>query len=216
MSEQINTPYKFSTTEKKVIKDNFLVHTDWEKSVFDDIKEKLREHLRTQQDNKCCYCKRELGFDIKEVDIEHIIPKSRLESFTFHHKNLALSCPGCNTKKSTSCVLIKQSITNYPSSGSNFKIIHAHYDEYNAHIAILDDCIYTAKSKKGSETITICELFRLSNVEENAKKFKTMRSPVAKFVEDLRTAKTESPELFEELKRIINEVRGSVATLNPH
>lgn len=204
MSEKINIPYKFLTTEKKIIKDHFSVHTDWEKSVFDDIKENLKEHLRAQQDNKCCYCKIELGFDIKGVDIEHIIPKSKFEKFTFHHKNLALSCPACNTIKSTNCVLVKNSIIKYPSNGTNFKIIHAHYDDYSTHIKIDDGCVYIAKSKKGSETITICGLYRLSEVEENAKKFRTGQSQVAKLVEDLRTAKIESPELFEELKMIIN------------
>lgn len=205
MSEKINIPYKFLTTEKKVIKDYFSVHTDWEKDVFDDIKENLKKYLRAQQDNKCCYCKRELGFDIKEVDIEHIIPKSRFEKFTFHDKNLALSCPACNTIKSTNCVLVKNSIIHYPSNGTNFKIIHAHYDDYSTHIKVDDGCVYIAKSKKGSETITICGLYRLSGVEENAKRFRTGQSQLAKLVEDLRTAKIESPELLEELKDIINK-----------
>ncbi|NBK99394.1 MAG: hypothetical protein EOM50_15510 [Erysipelotrichia bacterium] len=204
MSEKISIPYKFSKHEHTIIGSYFSTHTDWEKSIFDDIKENLKEHLRVQQDNKCCYCKRELGFDIKEVDIEHIIPKSRFEKFTFHHKNLALSCPGCNTKKSTSCVLLNVSITNYPSSGSNFKIIHAYYDDYSTHIKVDDGCIYIAKSKKGSETITICELFRLSTAEENAKKFKISQSPMSQLVENMRKAKTESPELFEELKMLLN------------
>lgn len=203
MSEKISVPYKFSKKDQSIIKGNFSTHKDWEKSIFNDIKESLREHLRIQQNNECCYCKQELGFDIKEVDIEHIIPKSRFEKFTFHPKNLALSCPACNTIKSTNCVLIKNSIIHYPSNASNFKIIHAHYDNYSTHIKIDEGCVYVAKSKKGSETITMCELFRLSVVEENAKKFRTKQSQVATLLESLRSAKTESPELFEELKILL-------------
>lgn len=204
MSEKISTPYKFPKNEQTIIGTHFSIHTDWEKSVFNDIKENIRNYLRTQQDNKCCYCKQELGFDIKKVDIEHIIPKSQFSQFTFHPKNLALSCPACNTIKSTNCVLIKNSIKRYPVNGSNFKIIHAHYHNYNEHINIIDNCIYVAKSTEGSETITICELFRLLVVEENAKKFRAKQSPVAELLENLRIAKTELPELFNELKMIIN------------
>lgn len=204
MGKKINIPYKFPKNEQTIISNNFLTHTDWEKSIFDNIKESIRKYLRTQQGNRCCYCKQELGFDIKRVDIEHIIPKSKFNQFTFHPKNLALSCPACNTIKSTNCVLIKNSIKRYPINGSNFKIIHAHYDDYSTHITILEDCIYTPKSKKGSETITICELYRLSVVEENAKKFQTSQSRIAKLVEDLRTAKTELPELFKELKMALD------------
>ena len=75
---------------------------------------------------------------------------------------------------------------------------------YSTHIKVDDGCIYIAKSKKGSETITICELFRLSTAEENAKKFKISQSPMSQLVENMRKAKTESPELFEELKMLLN------------
>jgi len=201
LKEKIDTPYSLAPREKQIIKDNFVTHTDWKKEIFNDIKNNILKHLRTQQDNECCYCKRQLGYDIKDVDIEHIIPKSNFPKFTFNTKNLALSCPGCNTKKSTTCVLKRQHITNYPRNGTNIKIIHAHYDEYRTHIEILDDCIYIAKSKKGSETITICELFRLKTVEENARRFITGKSIISQLTEDLRTSKpNERQELLDLLR----------------
>src|SRR5690606_31764056 len=132
------------------------------------------------------YCKYKLGFDIKQVDIEHIIPKSEYENFTFEAKNLALSCPACNTKKSTKPVL-KNVIVRYPTNGANVIIIHAHYDDYSNHIDIINDCVFVAKSTKGSETITFCELFRLSTVEQRAKAHKKLSpSVIQQLVNDLK------------------------------
>src|SRR5690606_34025144 len=121
----------------------------------------------------CCYCKYQLGFDIKQVDIEHIIPKSEYEKFTFESLNLALSCPACHTKKSTNPVLFNP-IVNYPNDGTNFTIVHAHFDEYSNHIDIINSCVFVAKTKKGSETITFCELFRLSTVEQKVKAYQSL------------------------------------------
>ncbi|WP_400263122.1 HNH endonuclease [Sphingobacterium sp. SG20118] len=164
-------PYPFNKSEKSLIAIHSKTHDDWTKTTFDAIKSNIISHLRLQQSNLCCYCKYPLGFDIKQVDIEHIVPKSQYPKFSFHCKNLALSCPACNTKKSTKSVLNK-AITNYPRNGSNFKIVHAHFDDYSTHIDIFDNCVFIAKTTKGSETITCCELFRLSTVEQRVKAFK--------------------------------------------
>lgn len=173
MSTNILIPYNFHSTEKSLITKHFKTHTDWVKVIFNPIKTNIIAHLRTQQNNTCCYCKYPLGFDIKQVDIEHIIPKSEYEKFTFHPYNLALSCPACNTKKSSKTVLYNP-VVSYPANGESFKIIHAHFDNYSSHIDIVNNCIFVAKSSKGSETITYCELYRLSTVEKRVKSFNIM------------------------------------------
>jgi len=170
MTDRIHTPYIFSREELQCIKDNFTSHIDWEKVIFNDIKKNIVDHLRPQQGNTCCYCKYQLGHDIKQVDIEHILPKSKYEKFTFNSKNLALSCPACNTIKSTKEVL-KKSLVRYPRSSNHIKIIHAHYDNYSEHIDIINNCVFFSKTSKGSETITFCNLFRLSEVEDRAKAY---------------------------------------------
>ena len=111
---RIENQYKFTKEELDIIKNNFTCHTDWDKVCFADLKKAIIIFLRKEQDNKCCYCKKELGFDLKQVDIEHILPKSTFSNFTFHVKNLALSCPGCNTKKSN-----VYSDSEIPSARSN-------------------------------------------------------------------------------------------------
>lgn len=200
MSDKINNPYIFKKDELKTIKDNFTTHLDWDKAVFASIKVNIITHLRTEQNNKCCYCKNELGFDIKEVDIEHIIPKSEYNAFTFKDLNLALSCPACNTKKSTKPVLVNKYV-QYPRNGNAFIIVHAHYDIYSSHIMTLDKCIYVAKTTKGGLTINHCELFRFLEVMEKAKKFQTNKSPLTILTEQIRNAKEgEVNDLLEAIK----------------
>ncbi len=202
MSNRILVPYKLTSVEKKIIADNFKNHSDWSKGVFDSIKANVTAHLRPQQNNTCCYCKYPLGFDIKQVDIEHIIPKSEYEQFTFETRNLALSCPGCNTKKSIKSVL-KNSIVKYPSNGNNVVIIHAHYDDYSNHIDIINDCVFVAKSSKGSETITFCELFRLRTAEQKTKAYKKSSPTVLKqLVDDLKKGSQQDKD---ELIKLIKE-----------
>jgi uncharacterized protein (TIGR02646 family) len=204
MSNRILIPYSLSAIEIAIITQHFNTHTDWTKTLFDSIKTNIISHLRIQQFNECCYCKYKLGFDIKEVDIEHIIPKSEYEIFTFTTLNLALSCPACNTKKSTKPVL-KKEIVNYPKNGKNFKIIHAHYDDYSDHIDIINDCVFVAKTSKGSETITYCELFRLITVEQRAKAYqKVSPTLLQQLVVDLKNINVQDKnELIDILKDAI-------------
>lgn len=193
----IRAPYSFKLGEKKIISSYFTDYNDWDKIIFNNIKNNIRVHLRLQQSNKCCYCQRQLGFDIKDVDIEHIIPKSFISKFTFHKKNLALSCPGCNTKKHDKDIFkTARSITNYPSNSNNIKIIHAHYDEYSKHIEILPGSVYVAITSKGSETITICELFRLKEVQKRANAFNSKTSLAAELVENLRQGGSDAIQLL--------------------
>ncbi|NQU31889.1 MAG: HNH endonuclease [Bacteroidetes bacterium] len=194
MSNRILVPYSLTAGESTIIANNFNTHTDWSKPVFHSIKVNIIAHLRVQQNNSCCYCKYQLGFDIKQVDIEHIIPKSEYENFTFETRNLALSCPACNTKKSAKPVL-RSVIVNYPKNGTNIIIIHAHYDDYSNHIDIINNCVFVAKSTKGSETITFCELFRLSTVEQKAKAYQQLSpSIIQQLVADLKNGNQQDKE----------------------
>lgn len=174
MNDRILFPYIFTDSELETIETHFQTHTDWTKSIFSSIKNNIIKYLRIQQGNTCCYCKYQLGFDIKEVDIEHIVPKGgrkgEYEKFTFEKNNLALSCPACNTKKSTKDVL-NNKVLSYPTDGKDFIIVHAHLDNYSEHITIYDKCVFSAKTEKGKETIICCDLLRLTIVEEKAKAY---------------------------------------------
>ncbi len=205
MTSKIIRNYIFSIAENEVINLNFTSHKDWSKAVFSPLKKSLIEHLRTEQENKCCYCKRILGFDLKEVEIEHIIPKSEYEIFTFHARNLALSCPGCNTSKHADQVL-KKKVVRYPTTGRNFRIIHAHFDEYYNHIKIHNNSIYEGLDEKGLNTISACKIYRLKEVMERQRESDIEHGSVlAKIVEALLHATPEQQQdLNQAIEKIIN------------
>lgn len=193
MYSRISVPYELSIDEKKIVDRHFQTHSDWEKSAFDSIKTNIIDYLRPKQENKCCYCRTELGFDIKAVDIEHVIPKCQYSQFTFHTKNLALSCPGCNTSKGKKNVLAKP-IKRYPRSGTNLIIIHPHFDDYFSCIAIHDDIIYEGLNDKGCETIKQCKIYRLKEVVKKKKALNANQNPIQKLVEDIRNSNDSDKE----------------------
>lgn len=203
MIKKINNPYSFSPNETSLIKREYNNYRDWEKDVFKDIKTNIIAHLRVEQNNRCCYCGKELGFDIKDVDIEHIVPKSIYPKFCFEPKNLALSCPACNTKKSHKNTVIKE-IQRYPRTGNNISIIHAHFDNYVDHIDIVGECIYVPKSSKGCETINICELYRLNEVEKMRIAFYAKNNPILGLVLNLLSC--ENDTVKSSLKKQISDL----------
>jgi len=206
----IKIPYSLTKREKKILSSYFSDYNDWHKSIFDPVKENIKNHLRAQQNNKCCYCQKVLGFDIKEVDIEHVIPKSTISKFTFHCKNLALSCPACNTKKHDKNVFISvKNITNYPSTSKNIKIIHPHYDEYSENIEIKSGGIYIALTSKGSETITICELFRLKEVQRRENESKSKTSLAAELIENIRQGGNDIKSLLDLLNNELIKINAA-------
>lgn len=204
MSDKITTPYKFTLAEKKIIDDNFTSHTDWDTNIaFNPIKSNIKSDLRPKQTNKCCYCKKELGYDIKEVDIEHIVPKSKFEDFTFEPFNLALSCPACNTKKSHTDILVRP-FKRYTKTSRNYLIVHAHFDNYSEHIIIHNDCVFEGISKKGCRTIEVCELFRLKTVEKKAKKALSARTKLSELISlAMKATPLELTELMIEISKRI-------------
>lgn len=195
MCNKISSPYYFSVDEKRVVNTHFKSHEDWGKGVFDALKGNIIQDLREKQGNKCCYCKMELGYDIKQVDIDHIIPKSVYPKFTFNEKNLALSCPACNTYKGKKDVLHKP-IVNYPRSGRNLKIVHAYFDNYFDCIKIHGGAVYEGLNSKGCDTIKKCELFRLKSVLEKTRVAKEKESPISELVEKLRNASAQERDLL--------------------
>lgn len=169
MSQKIVNPYNFVEEEKELIRKHFTDHRDWAKPAFHNIKSRIKSHLLNEQEFKCCYCKRQIGHEMKSVEIEHIIPKSKYSQFTFHSVNLALSCPACNIHKGVSDV-ITRSIKKYPKNGTQFLIIHPHYDNYYDHISISSNkIIYGGLTDKGTRTILICKLHKYNHIEESIK-----------------------------------------------
>ena len=167
--EQIERAYEPSQKEIAVTSKPVKSHRDWAVSKYKSFRDNLKNHYREQQSNLCCYCKKTLGFDLKEVEIEHVLPKSIYTQFIFESRNLALSCPACNTSKGSIDVFVGKQVTScYPIESDSFSIIHPHYDKYSEHINIVEQFLYAPLSKKGTETIRTCKLHRLNKVMKNA------------------------------------------------
>lgn len=170
MSERIQKPCSFSDEEKNKIAQHYKTKDDWDNNPpLDSIKQKIKDHLNSQQDNLCCYCHFPMGIGPQKVTIEHILDKKDYEKFGFEPLNLALACPHCNSTKGAKPVLKHEGSKDiYPLSNSEFIVLHAHYHNYSEHI-IKDGAVYTAISDIGKGTITACHLDKIKDVEELAK-----------------------------------------------
>lgn len=168
MFEKILVPYCFDDDEQKLINENYKSHKDWSKSNLQLVKNNLKQYLRYVQKNQCCYCRQDLGFDYRLVDIEHIVDKRDHWSFGFEPRNLALSCPACNSCKTDQETLKDKSVKEYPEDGDSFVIIHPYFDNYSDHIDVHYP-VFVSWSKKGDKTIEYCKLNRLRNVEARQK-----------------------------------------------
>lgn len=58
-----------------------------------------------------------------------------------------------------------------PLSSSDYVIIHPHFDKYFDNIQIVDNLLYVGLTKKGINTIEICNLMRPELLLERAKNF---------------------------------------------
>jgi hypothetical protein len=82
--------------------------------------------------------------------------------------------------------------------------VHSHYDKYDDHILIHNECVFEAISKKGSHTITICELFRLKIVEKKAKASLIKKSNESELINlIMNSSKEELTEAMSELMKRI-------------
>lgn len=137
---------------------------DKEDKTLAEIKEHVKIFYLTEQFSTCVYCKQEI--DVKHLgawDAEHILPKDKYPQFLLDPKNLCLSCKDCNGMKFNEDIASKPCTSNYPRSGSAFKIIHPHFDSYEKNIRILKPgSLYQALTRKGSDTISTCGLFRFA------------------------------------------------------
>lgn len=164
---KIQKPYYLNKDDWSVINTHFVGnHKNWSKKVFDGFKNRIRDYLRDQQENRCCYCKKILKWDKKEVDIEHIIPKSKRPQFTFLNYNLALSCPACNTTKNEDMALANPARQTFPYNSSDYLIIHPHFDNYFKEIEIINDIFIKSKGAKGDWTIEHCELYTIEKAKD--------------------------------------------------
>ena len=132
------TVFSFDKSEKKLIENAIRQgHKFWSDDSLDALKRRIKDHLRVKQDECCCYCSRNTDDEFNMVlDIEHIIPKSKLVSEMFEMMNLAVSCKRCNMRIKREDISFIDSFEKLKKEGAyyaseNYKFIHPNLDEWD-------------------------------------------------------------------------------------
>lgn len=168
------TPIKYKLSDLRKI---VAAKHQWESAEGKRLIKDLRKLLEKAFDKKCYYCQTRINIGNVSPEIDHILYKDKYKYFTFRPENLVWSCKICNTNKGTKDALITSNslhsqnylFKDYKSfNANNFKIIHAYFDNYDDHIDFLDKIFPVPKnaSTKGTKTIEICKLYRLSLIED--------------------------------------------------
>jgi uncharacterized protein (TIGR02646 family) len=164
------TPYILSLLESQTIttlrKKTLSSKEMWEDESVTQIKSRIKKHYISQQGKTCAYCKVDLHTSHGMVwDTEHIIDKDSSPQWVFEPLNLCVSCKDCNQSKRTKTVTKSTSYNSFPSKAANYRIVHAHFDNYEDHIEVgVPGVTYRYKSEKGKQTIEVCGLLRYHEV----------------------------------------------------
>lgn len=201
----IHNPIQFSDDEQQTIDGNPPNEPkDWNKQIFESIRNRIREELFQEQNETCPYC----NFEIRDCghtpEIEHIVPKKLHLNFMFESRNLCVACRTCNVSKSKKETLVDPNVAIYPTSGNDFIIVHPHFDNWDDHLELEYDLFIIPKnnSNKGNDTITFCKLNRENLYENRAKELiKIGETAVKQIVLELIQKK--DPRITDRLTRII-------------
>jgi uncharacterized protein (TIGR02646 family) len=116
-------------------------HQYWSDNSLGDLKRKIKDFLRQKQKECCCYCSRNIDNEFNMVlDIEHIIPKSKVKTEMFELNNLAVSCKRCNMRiKGEDISFINGDFEDFKRSGDyyrseKYKFIHPNLDDWDGNL----------------------------------------------------------------------------------
>lgn len=99
---------------------------------------KLRDHLVSLQDGRCCYCRRTLQGIAYAKPIDHVLPQAVFPRYTFHYRNLAVACFDCNKVKSDDDWSgWGASRRRYITERSCRNFFHPRYHRYDDHVRYL-------------------------------------------------------------------------------
>ncbi|AXI03267.1 hypothetical protein [Aquirhabdus parva] len=207
----------FSHQENQYISDHINQGKGWActDTEFVALKSKIKDHYIRVQSNRCCYCYHYYASNHHAIwDIEHILYKEGYSRFLLEPKNLAASCKECNQFKHQTDVLVpvSRSFTRLPRSSARYKIVHPIFDVYLDHIDVQDlgggKYLLCPKTKKGSETFTICNLFRFHLIYGGySGLLNTQRDKLLRIAEDLKDTLGENSEHLKTIVRIAFAIR---------
>lgn len=147
----------------------------WNDTTLDIIKQRIKTHYRNGTDGHCCYCRRRFRGEFKmDIDIEHVLPKSKFVDFMFEMFNLNISCKRCNMwikKERTDFLVDVTTIVDNVLQSDQYYLIHPNFDSYfdnmDYDVVIKNEVEivkFTPKRQKGKYTYVF---FKLSDIEIN-------------------------------------------------
>ncbi|EKN3715194.1 TPA: HNH endonuclease [Yersinia enterocolitica] len=107
-----------------------------------NLKKKIKEYLKTSQNNHCYYCGISFSFfkdKDRNIHVDHILPKNakhgRYNQYVFEPRNLVLACPICNG------VDIKGTLDFAENQSSQYinirlSIVHPYFEDITEHLRI--------------------------------------------------------------------------------
>ena len=100
-----------------------------------EIKSAFRRYIVSQEQERCCYCRKWLPNIAHARPIEHVLPRHHYPRFTFYFWNLAVSCFDCNSvKKDQDWGGFSKTRQDYPAPSEFTKIFHPGFHSYEAHV----------------------------------------------------------------------------------
>ncbi|GAB2868194.1 HNH endonuclease [Hymenobacter ruber] len=169
---KINTPIVFDKAQQQIITSKKgqpgFTYLNWSDDDLEALRSSIRSFYRNEQGGICAYCRKSVSLVAAgSCHVEHIAPKSLHECFMFEPKNLCVICADCNLiKRNQETIheiqdtILKENPIRYPRATGSFKIVHPHFDDYDAHIKIFAGKVYVNKTLKGHFTIGVCDLNR--------------------------------------------------------
>ena len=116
----------------------------WNNPKVADFKRKVKKFFREQENEQCCYCKKNFQGEFNMViDIEHILPKGKPEfkDLMFTLTNLNIACKRCNMQiKGTRTDFLNNNlpdVANDHQNSGHYKFVHPNVDTYFDHIKVI-------------------------------------------------------------------------------
>ncbi|NIZ06472.1 hypothetical protein [Pseudoalteromonas sp. HF66] len=198
--------YEYTVEELKIIAEllglELSPEETWSHDSIKDIKKRVKQHYIDEQGQKCAYCKVDLHSSHGLIwDTEHIIDKDSYPEWIFEPHNLCTSCKDCNQHKYQKPITKSSTYKKFPKKSKNYKIIHAHFDDYDEHIEVaVPGNTYRWKTMKGKSTMEVCSLNRYHEVADRSNIDHTLRAVLC-YAGEHQTEEAEKAALEYLLKR---------------
>jgi hypothetical protein len=144
----------------------------WENDLLRELKTRIKQYYRTNLEEVCCYCRRDLTDEFNMViDVEHILPKSKYGEFMFEIGNLNISCKRCNMeikREKDDFVVDTTSIRVDYTKPELYHFIHPNFEIYKDNMDYFRVDVngtritkFSPKTEKGTYTYNYFQLCKL-------------------------------------------------------